>query len=304
MTSLVLVIGSLGSGKTSFLKHVLTTGAQERRTAIIQNEFAPTGIDEKELLQTSKDFHLVELNNGSVFCVCLMSVFLNALHTIISKHNPELIFLEASGLADPVNVMELLQDQGISGKITHAHIITVVDAVHFEKGLNMLPGFRHQVMVADHLLLNKTDLFGGDLGRLRKQLTDLNPFAEITETTHCRVDPSLLLKTADHPHKAAARFKGKRSAGRPPVKVSVLRTHDKMTHNGLTAMVSALQKDCYRIKGFVNMTDGRVMGIHSVFETTDYQEISSYAGPTELVTFGLNTSPAMLRELFQKTRST
>jgi G3E family GTPase len=50
------------------------------------------------------------------------------------------IFLEASGLSDPVNIIELLGREGLNGRVGLANIITIVDAPNFEKGRKTLPG--------------------------------------------------------------------------------------------------------------------------------------------------------------------
>ena len=65
-----LITGFLGSGKTTLLKYLLNHVGSRYRIAVIQNEFAPTGMDGMELKRESPDFKLLEINNGSVFCVC------------------------------------------------------------------------------------------------------------------------------------------------------------------------------------------------------------------------------------------
>ena len=122
-----LICGFLGSGKTTFLKHILNSLGEKHKIAIIQNEFSLFGVDGKELLNTGKNFRLIEINNGSVFCICQLSNFLSALDTLIENHNPEMIFLEASGLSDPVNILELLCSGSIREKLSLRHIYTIAD---------------------------------------------------------------------------------------------------------------------------------------------------------------------------------
>lgn len=113
MISFYLVTGFLGSGKTTFLKDILHTYSHKKRIAIIQNEFAPSGVDGNELNQSGYPFKLVEVNNGSVFCVCMLGNFIKSIENLIRDFHPEMIFPEASGLADPVNIIELLQKNNI-----------------------------------------------------------------------------------------------------------------------------------------------------------------------------------------------
>jgi G3E family GTPase len=99
-----LVTGFLGSGKTTLLKAYLEKYSDSRKIAIIQNEFAEVNIDSRELQRTGKSFDILEMNNGSVFCVCLLGDFVHSLHDFIQQHNPEVIILEASGLSDPISL--------------------------------------------------------------------------------------------------------------------------------------------------------------------------------------------------------
>lgn len=56
-------------GLSTLLKNILHEEGSRRRIAVIQNEYAPTGVDGQELKREFPDFKLVEINNGSVFCV-------------------------------------------------------------------------------------------------------------------------------------------------------------------------------------------------------------------------------------------
>ncbi len=67
MIPFFIVTGWLGSGKTSLLRNVLNEYGDKKRIAVIQNEFASSGIDGIELKNSDNEFKLVEINNGSVF---------------------------------------------------------------------------------------------------------------------------------------------------------------------------------------------------------------------------------------------
>ncbi len=296
----ILVTGFLGSGKTTLLKQILATYSAVKRIAVIQNEYAPAGIDGEDLSREGYPFRLVELNNGSVFCVCMLGTFLESLDQLVNHHKPELILLESSGLSDPVNIIELLYDERIRNRILLNHIISVADALHIEKGLAMMPRVRHQLMIADTLILNKSDLFNGNMTSLRKRLKDLNPFAEIVETSYCKLNLDHCFSGHMQQHLAAKRFAGESPEGRPDINTAVLRTHDKIDITGLEALIHELVPGCMRIKGFVNLADGRTIGLQSVFGVTAYEDIHSYNGPTELVTFGAQITPGELRREFRK----
>ena len=90
-----LVTGFLGSGKTTLIKQFIGSYADLKKIAIIQNEFAEVNIDSRDLRETRKSFELLEMNNGSVFCVCLLGSFVYSLASFIEEHHPDLIILEA-----------------------------------------------------------------------------------------------------------------------------------------------------------------------------------------------------------------
>lgn len=296
MIDLVIITGFLGSGKTTLLKNILHHQSSSKRIAIIQNEFAPSGMDGKELKEESSDFKLVEINNGSVFCVCQLSNFIQTLQQIILDYTPELIFLESSGLADPINVAELLQASEVKDKISLKQVITVVDAPNFIKGMGILPRFRHQVMVADLIVLNKEDLYDESWEKITNSIYELNPFAEIVITSYSKVKLDLI--AAFHTV-ASLRFKGSTSAKAPGIKAAVLRTHQKISRKGLLDFIDKLAVYSIRIKGFIRLDNDEVAALQFVFNRLELKDID-YSGPTEVIAFGEKLDVQFLRKLFKK----
>jgi len=280
-----LITGFLGSGKTTFLKYILNTIGEKHRIVIIQNEFAPTGVDGKELQNTGKDFTLVEINNGSVFCVCQLSTFVSTMEKLLEKYDPEMVFLEASGISDPVNILELLQYGILREKLILKHIYAIADASLFFREINMLERFRHQLMIADNIILNKTDLCKDDTGKIEKEIRKLNPFATIIKTIYCETPLPGIMREQETGHKAAERFAGRKSGGRPGINTCVLRTNDKISENDLHNFIRELLPDCIRIKGFVNLADGRTVAVQTVFEHVEFKEIANFSGLTEIIVF-------------------
>jgi len=280
-----LITGFLGSGKTTFLKYILNTIGEKYRIAIIQNEFAPTGVDGKELKDTGIKFHLEEINNGSVFCVCQLGTFGSVMEKLLERYNPEMIFLEASGLADPVNIIELLQFGILQQKLNLRHIYAIADASNFFRSANMPERYRHQLMIADTIILNKTDRCKEGVEKFENEIRQLNPFANVIKTEYCKALLPDILKQTQNNHKPAKRFFGSKSAGRPDINTCVLRTHDKISETNLHDFIAELIPDSLRVKGFVNLSDGRTTAVQTVFEHIEYEKIESYDGPTEIIIF-------------------
>jgi len=300
MVPFYLITGFLGSGKTTLLSNLLSELSAVKRIAIIQNEFAASGVDGKELKQKNRDFRLVEINNGSVFCVCQLNNFVQNMQKLIDEYQPEIIFLETSGLADPISIVELLQVDELREKLTLDKSICLVDALHFFKGLNNLVCFKHQLMVADKIIINKTDLFKGNINDIVHEIKELNPYADIILTTYAKVKWQEFELCEPANGNVAKRFIGEKSAGRPEIVASVLRTHDKMSESQLKAFIAELQLSCPRIKGYLNLDDGRIVSIHSVYDSLEIKELNNYIGPSELVAFGYNLTISDLRQTFKK----
>ena len=300
MIPFYIITGWLGSGKTTLLKNILTEFGQKKRIAVIQNEFAPSGVDGHDLKNTGKPFQLIEINNGSVFCVCQLDNFMGVLEKLSSEYQPEAIFLESSGLADPISIAEILQSPKIKDKVILKKIFTVIDAVNFERTFKMMTRFKHQVMVADKLIINKIDLPEVDKNSINTQLKKWNPYAEIIQTSFCKINFNDVFSKKDE------KLKNKflpyiKSGSKPDMGVSFLRLHEKISEKELIAFINDIQSTSQRIKGFVHLKDGRTLAVQTVFDNFEYTEMEKYEGRTELIIFNDEYSPRDLQKMF-KTR--
>jgi len=294
-----LITGFLGSGKTTFLSNILRELAPECKVAVIQNEFAPTGVDGKELKQNADGFELVEINNGSVFCVCQLGSFQQTMQKLINAYNPQHIFLEASGLSDPISIVELLQSYELKDKVALGQIISLVDAPNFFKGLSGLPRFKHQLMIADTIIINKTDLSDtSTLKQIETEIKALNSFAQIYLSEYANVKWEICLSNKNN-GQAAERYVGIESEGRPDIHTCVLRTHDKIALDQLNLFIKEIQTNCIRIKGFMNLSDGKVISIHCVYDEFELKVLENYKGPSELIVFSEVINLKELRTKFK-----
>ena len=292
-----IVTGWLGSGKTTLLKKILHEYGSTKRIAVIQNEFAPSGVDGKELQSTNEDFKLIEINNGSVFCVCQLDNFMGVLEKLSTDYEPEVIFLESSGLADPISIAEILQSPKIKDKISLKSIHTVVDALNFERTFQMMSRFKHQVMVADKLIVNKIDLKEDIQESVIDHLKKWNPFAEIVTTSHCEIDFADIFedKHADN----MMMLPNVKSGSKPDMGLSLLRMHDKIAKEKLISFIEGILSTSDRIKGFVNLDDGSTVAVQSVYNDYEIHKMENYDGRSELIIFNNTYSPRELQKMFK-----
>jgi len=284
---LYIVTGFLGSGKTTLLKQVLEKYADHRRVAVIQNEFADGHIDGRELRSLGKPFEILELNKGSVFCVCLLSDFVSSCVSLVEKTRPDLVVLEASGLADPIAIVEILANSEL-GRVLHlGYIWSIIDTASFLTVHTNITRVVHQVRVADEVILNKIDLVDRKtLERTAEKVSELNPYARITKTSYCAGE--VTLRSAEKPiaYQRADEHSSLKPGKRPPVGSAVLRTHRRITERGLTRLLSGYAPKCYRLKGFVNLSNGTTQSVQVSSGQIHTVGIVNYTHPTELVAIG------------------
>lgn len=299
-----LVTGFLGSGKTTLLRHFLDTWADTRRLAVIQNEFAPGNVDGAELRRTGKPFHLVELNRGSVFCVCLLGDFIWSLRELVDKVRPDAVILEATGLADPIALAQVLESPELRDRVVLAHAWCVVDTPRFLVWEKQVGQVGRQVRIADTVLLNKTDAatpveIAAAAGRIR----ELNPMAAQIQTSFCRV--ALDNAFAALAHASVAQVRAKENAAMPviprPLLHSVaLRSTRRLTRTQLDAWLSELTPQVHRLKGFVLLADGSAVSVQSSFGALQIVPVTDYSPPTELVAIGPGLDARAFRAAFEQ----
>ena len=105
-----------------------------------------------------------------------------------------MVLIEASGLADPVLLLDVLTAAPLLPHICVISILCVVDAAQPDEiAGNLGPLLRRQISLADWIVLNKTDLLAtSQLSVLDAALSKLNPHASITHAVQCDFDLSPL----------------------------------------------------------------------------------------------------------------
>jgi G3E family GTPase len=271
-----IISGFLGSGKTTLLKRIIEDHSGKFNLGIVQNEFAPSNIDGAELKNTGKDFHLLEVNSGSVFCVCLLGDFITSLEKFIDEYHPDAIIIEASGLSDTTSVTEMISAGKLGEKLFLASNWCIIDALNYSRSGLMKHRADQQIRMADVVLINKTDLQKDH--NLASEIKKLNPFAEIKESEYCNVSfsigsNSLLKFYKDLPEPAK----------RPEINSMVMKSGRRIRRESLNAFLSKWAPKAYRIKGFVNVEDNKTVAVQCTFDTIEIIDSPGYYGSSELI---------------------
>lgn len=282
---LYLVTGFLGSGKTTLIKNILQEYGDEKIIAIVQNEFAPANVDSIDLRNNSKPFELLEVNRGSVFCVCLFNDFITSLNRFICQYEPDMLILETSGLADPITIAELMESKKIRDKIILAKVFTVIDASNFTKLIHNTRVI-HQIRIADEILINKTDIFEDDLEMVRSKVLALNPYAKIVSTRYCNISMNGLsskMEPSVFGNHELIKIEG---TGKPEISAKVLKTRRVFSIEKVIDYFASSRIELLRIKGYLNLVCNKTLAIQYVFGRLEVTEITDYSGPKLLIAMG------------------
>lgn len=196
-----VVTGFLGAGKTTLLKRFLDA-PEGQGTALVVNEFGATGIDDA-LVRASAD-ETVLLGNGCLCCITRTDLQQVLRRMVIERERGDLpdfkrIVIETSGLADPSPILQTFATDRALGDMFHIEVVvTVVDAVTGADTLTWSAEARKQVILADRLVITKTDIAGeGASGVLAAQLRTLNRDAGIDAVENGALDPRRLIEPAN-----------------------------------------------------------------------------------------------------------
>jgi len=287
MTKLYLITGFLGAGKTTFLKK-LVRKFPEKKIALIINEFGKNGVD--GALLDELGVALKEINNGSIFCSCRIEQFEGAVQEMLKTEKPELIFVEASGLADPSAVRSIFT-QPIYEDMAYAGAVCLVDAARFHKVYQSARVSRMQLAVSDLVLINKTDLAEREqIEAIKEAVLAQKPGRPVYETRFGDFEKDWL-KEAEHPGREGTEQTGGHVRDLT-LRTAVL-TLSGFTPETLLAYLKMFADDTYRIKGFVPM-NGQMYVADCVGPLTEVRPFSGKAeNPGRLTVLYGKGMPAM-----------
>ncbi|MEU0157585.1 GTP-binding protein [Streptomyces sp. NPDC006261] len=193
----VVLAGFLGSGKTTLLNHLLRNRAGTR-IGVIVNDFGAIEID--AMTVAGQVGSTVSLGNGCLCCAVDASELDTFLETLTRPSaRLDLIVIEASGLAEPQELVRMLLASD-NPHILYGGLVEVVDAAEFDGTRERHPEIDRHLAVADLVVLNKTDrVREAEQERLRATVAELSGPAAVISAVHGRIDPELLFDPALRP---------------------------------------------------------------------------------------------------------
>jgi G3E family GTPase len=266
MLPICLVTGFLGTGKTTFLKKIVAEN-RDRKIVYLINEFSAHDVD--GAIVSAENPNVVSIPGGSIFCKCLVTEFIGQLSNIAAmaegtappEESPRLdgrdskvgrdlrasriegVVIEASGMANPKVIEQMLAETRLDAQFRLATVISVLDPNSFLKLRHTLPNILAQVEAADVVLINKTDCNPPEkIEETQAEVQSINPAAEVIQTVKCDVSLDLF---AEHTPRG---LQGDYAKCRDPNYETFI-THEPFDGDHLATFVLENADDIYRVKG-------------------------------------------------------
>lgn len=150
---LTIVSGFLGAGKTTLLNNILKTDSGYKFLVIV-NDFGDISLDGKIIANDD----VITFANGCVCCSLGDNFVESLLDLLNTEHSFDHIVLEASGVSDPQNIIDITY---VVPNLRLSAVFTLIDSVSFldkSQDRRLTETLRNQLLPATHLLINKCDL--------------------------------------------------------------------------------------------------------------------------------------------------
>ncbi|PIE33336.1 hypothetical protein CSA56_12255 [candidate division KSB3 bacterium] len=241
----IILTGFLGVGKTTLLNRLIEH-YQSQRTVLLINEFGQIGIDGELLVQGNYD--KIELNKGSLFCICVRTDFIFEVERIANELKPELLIIEATGLADTTEMEKMLALPKLHQMIHLKACLCLVDCQNFLKIREFLNAPDSQVRNADLVLMNKTDLVSeGQIEQIGAVVHKIAPTVPLLRTQYANFPLTML----DELRRPDIEVRGDPGEGRPdPVASITLEATGSFTYESWERFTESIKKHLLRFKGF------------------------------------------------------
>lgn len=248
---LYCLTGFVGSGKTTVLMGILKQ-YPEKKIGVI---FTEPAIYNRQDPSREEDISIDVCDNGSLSCVCEEEALPRALE-YMHQCQPEMVFVEVSGLSDPLHVKHILQSEQNADCMKHytlEGIICLVDADNFMEQIRDVEMVKSQLSHCQLAVINKADLVAPELlGVLQAQIRRINPDCAIARCSYGGF--SLELLEQDLPEQPQEEDEHQ---GMTPDSIVVNCTH-RLEKDKVLAFLDRFKGETYRIKGFCLLESGWV----------------------------------------------
>ncbi len=252
-SGIVIIGGFLGSGKTTLLRRFLEWEfARGVRPQVIMSEFGDFDVDGAVIADERLDLQAV---TGGCVCCGSRDELESALAGLIAAAPGSPVYIEATGVADPAGVLAAIQPAIGDGAGHVRKIVIVYDASRHEDVEEDAILVERQLMAADVILLNKSDLVA-DADAVAEDLSVVSPAAAIIATVNCQVDLEVLVAGV-----TGVRVGTENEDDEENYQSFAFMLDDRLSRPALEHWLESLPAEVLRLKGFV-----RLDGENGLFE--------------------------------------
>jgi G3E family GTPase len=255
-----VVTGFLGAGKTTLVRRFLET-PEGRGTAVVVNEFGAVGIDDA-LIRASTD-EVTLLGNGCLCCTTRSDLQIALRRLVSEREHGRLppfgrVLIETSGLADPGPILQTFAtDRALGGEFFVEVVVAVIDASCGLATLDWSAEARKQVILADRLVISKTDLCAEEaIAQLIARVSELNEHAPIDTAIGGALDPRRLIEAGPNGPQPHAGFVGE-TGHSDGIQSFVLSETEPLAwqpfERAMETLIALRGSDLLRVKGFLNV---------------------------------------------------
>lgn len=262
---LAVVGGYLGAGKTTVVNAILQA-PHGRRIAVLVNDFGAVNIDARLVRARGDD--VIELDNGCICCT-IGGALVDALTRIATRDvRPELLLVEASGVADPAKIAQIGL---LNGAFRLTSVLVVADALAWRDTLaDPLVGAmaQRQLDGAGAIVVTKLDrLAPTQRDAVLDDVRACAPTDIVVAARHGEIPLALLFDTTVPDRRAmreiARSHRPIRHDAMPAFASVTVAVPDVLDKARLRAWLKALPRTILRAKGVVRVADADgVVGTH------------------------------------------
>ncbi|GAB6989007.1 CobW family GTP-binding protein [Paenibacillus pini] len=261
ITPIYILSGFLGSGKTTLLQKLIDFWQeQDLLPAVIMNEIGDVNLD---VLLVKEQVPMTEMLSGCICCTSrgdLSSEIANLIH----KDSPDVIVVEATGVANPLEILDGVTEAALYLKIDLKGLITVVDSEHLlqlyrEQGGKTYRLMQEQIRCASVLLLNKIDrVRAEEVDTLNTIVASWNSYAPVIPSVKCDVDILSMLGNmrAELPVAGSSLSQSEHlHASHDHVMVYTHYFNEAVDSEAFEELIANLPREVYRAKGILTFSD-------------------------------------------------
>jgi G3E family GTPase len=301
-TEIYVLSGFLGTGKTTLLKQILQyEKANGRMIAVMMNELGSISID-SDAVET--DVPLKELLGGCICCT-IQDKLESQLQGLLFDHSLDAIYIETTGAAHPVEVLDAVLSPLFADKLSIKGIVTTVDGTMWLNRASFNPQIQQllleQVKHADIVIVNKSDMLSdAEQAKVNMDIQALNPAAKCILSSFSKMPMKMLKEMAN-----SKKQNRKETHVDADLRLStyVHQFEGPIKQESFEDFLRSLPDSIYRIKGYIQ------------FRSSEYPDLFQYSYgmplymkeymkmPLNLVFIGQVTEWSQIKSLLQQLES-